>query len=319
VPEQEHVVEQLDDLARAGAVVGALRHAAPQEVREHRIHVRDQRLRIGHRVLRVRVEVADEVPREERRRAHEQVIERAAQAVDVRGRGHHPPGPLLRGHVERRPLELRPGAGADRLAPLHLGGEAEVGDLEHPLRGEQQVRRLDVAVADAERPGQRQRVRGLPHLLDRELLGQAAAGLLRRLARGHPGHVLHRDEADLIRLADLEDLHHVRVDEPRRGARLPEEALAPVDVAVVGPLRQELDRDVAAQDGVLRQVHGPHRAGAEQLDELEGPQPLSREIGQLRRMLRTHRHSLPRPLAGVAPARGGGGARRSAPAPPSIR
>ena len=76
--------------------------------------------------------------------------------------------------------------------------------------------------------------------------------------------VLHDDEvaARLVVEAEVEDLHDVRVHEPRGGERLAPEARD--EARVLGEvLGEQLDRDVALQPRVERELDGRHAADAE--------------------------------------------------------
>src|SRR5262249_14588201 len=85
----------------------------------------------------------------ERRPAGQALVEDGSQGVDVCGRADRPGAAagLFRRHVTRRPQD---GAGL-RLAGgvVEFLGEAEVGDLEVAVLGDQHVAGLQVAVNDA--------------------------------------------------------------------------------------------------------------------------------------------------------------------------
>ena len=100
--------------------------------------------------------------------------------------------------------------------------------------------------------------------------GERAAGRLRALVREPvgeraAGEVLHHDVRAPLVLADVEDRDRVRrVREPRRRQRLAREA--PADRLVVRVvLGQHLDRDVAAELGVLGAVDLAHAAARDPL------------------------------------------------------
>ncbi len=81
--------------------------------------------------------------------------------------------------------------------------------------------------------------------------------------------VLHDDEVAAGRVveAEVEDLHDVRVHEPRGGERLAAEARD--ELRVVGEvLGEQLDRDLALEPAVEGELDGRHAAEAEALAEL---------------------------------------------------
>ena len=101
---------------------------------------------------------------------------------------------------------------------------------------------------------------GLRDDLDR-LVDVEVAALAQQLGARLAGHVLHHDEVLVGGLveAEVEHLHDVRVHEPRRGQRLAAEARD--ERRVVGEvLGEQLDRDVALQPAVERELHGRHPA-----------------------------------------------------------
>jgi hypothetical protein len=138
-----------------------------------------------------------------------------------------------------------------------------IGELDDVLVGEQQVAGLDVAVHDAVAVGVVKAAAGLDDDVDRLLHAEVtvvAEQLGARVARD----VLHHDEVPVAARveAEIEHLHDVRVHEPGGGERFAPE---PGDERrVVGEvLGEQLDRDVALEPAVERQVHGRHPAHAE--------------------------------------------------------
>jgi hypothetical protein len=95
-----------------------------------------------------------------------------------------------------------------------------------PVRVEEDVARLHVAMHDARRDGPRRAPRGRRRRSSRPPSARA-----RRVPRPVGQRLaldeLHHEVQRPVRLARIEDGHCVRVDEPRRRPRLVEEALAP--------------------------------------------------------------------------------------------
>ena len=123
------------------------------------------------------------------------------EGVDVGGRADpsRPAGGLLRGHVPGVP-RTAPVAVRSLVGPL---GQAEVGDFGRPSAGEQDVRRLEVAVDDAgavggvDGPGQR---------LDQPGgLGRGGSGPPPAVGQRAAGDELQREERATVVLADLVD------------------------------------------------------------------------------------------------------------------
>ena len=140
-------------------------------------------------------------------------------------------------------------------------GEAEVGDLDAAVVGEQDVLGLDVAMEDAGgvRGGERTEYR-LDH-------GQCLRGRHRRfladqVAHGEAGDVLHHQEERPVVVTVVEDGDHVVMGEPGGGTRL---ALEPsYELVVVGEaLVHDLDRHRAVQSEVDGLVDGRHPAAGD--------------------------------------------------------
>ena len=123
---------------------------------------------------------------------------------------------------------------------------------------------LDVAVDDALRVRLVERIGDLHGDVERLGHGQGPAGdpLRQQLAL----HVLHRDEQVGAVLDQVVGDRHVRRAQHRGGPRLAHEPGPGFGVRGVGR-RQELERDLAAQAGVLGQEHLAHAAGAEPFDD----------------------------------------------------
>ena len=130
--------------------------------------------------------------------------------------------------------------------------------------GDEQIRRLDVAVDD---PGG---VRGLERVGDLDRERQQQIGLERApgdaMLQRRPVEELHDEERAAVLLADVVDGADVGVIQRRRGPRLAAESGQ--RLGIVGEVgRQELQRDEALQPRVLGFVHDAHAAAAQLLDD----------------------------------------------------
>ncbi len=103
-------------------------------------------------------------------------------------------------------------------------GQAEVGDLDPAVVGEDDVLGLDVAVHDAGRVCRRERVEHRLEDVERLARGQDAA-LAEHLAQRAALQVLHREEEQAVVLALVEDGDDAGVGEPGRRAGLADEAV----------------------------------------------------------------------------------------------
>jgi hypothetical protein len=209
---------------------------------------------------------------DERRPPRDELVEDAAEGVQVGARVDGVAASLLRREVVRR-ADDRAGAGRDAALVAELR-DAEVEDLREVLARarlhQHDVARLHVAVDDARvvRLGERAEhllpdLRG-PRLVDRPPIPEHLREVL-------PRDVLHREVEPVVvgggaHLAEVEHADRVRVREARDDPRLGEEALH----------RALLAREVAAQDlererlphpDVLRLVDGAHPALADQREE----------------------------------------------------
>ena len=124
---------------RLGVLLDRLEHDRLQVARDPGIERPGPRRLLGLDLL----DQLEPVRRVERRAEREQLVERQPQGVDVGPGVPLAPEPLG-GHVAERAQDVA-GLGQPVVLPL---GQAEVGDPDHPLGVEQQVRRLDVAVDD---------------------------------------------------------------------------------------------------------------------------------------------------------------------------
>ena len=178
------------------------------------------------------------------------------ERIPVGGRTRRLPLGLLRREIaagaEHGP---RPGHRRDS----ECRGDPEVGDVHPSLLVQQQVRGLHVAVDDAARVRVIERARRFvePAKCEcRRLRAARADHLVERAA----GEILHDDERTIPPDADVVDRDRVRfAGEPRRGARLPLEAVT--EVRVVGPsVVEQLDGDGAAELRIRRLVDLAHAA-----------------------------------------------------------
>ena len=142
---------------------------------------------------------------------------------------------------------------ARRLRPRGLGqraGEAEVGDAHDPVRVEQEVPGLDVAVDDAAAMGVRERGAHLPADVRRLLGREALAGVEHGSQRAALQELEHH-ERDAVVLAPVVHGHDVGVVQRCGHLGLgPEPAQEPAVVGE-GPV-QDLDRDPRAAAGRRR-------------------------------------------------------------------
>ena len=191
---------------------------------------------------------------------------------------------LLRGHVERGSEHVARRRELVVVRAEHLG-DAEVEHLEERgavgPRREEEVRGLEIAVDDAALVGLEDGLARLEHQVHRLDDGERAA-LLRVATEVDAVEHLHDD----VRIAALHAPHveharHVLGGQPRRGARLTDEARRHLDVAVASlddarvvhvlerggghrPIgEQQLDRDAVACLEVDRGHDDAHAAGAE--------------------------------------------------------
>ena len=194
----------------------------------------------------------------ERRLPGQELVEDDAERVDVGGSRDLFAARLLgrevRGRAEHRP---RLGVARRRRAS---GAIPKSASFTLPVACAQDVLRLDVAVdelaacaassAAAELDPDRDDLRRRQPAAALELVGE-------RLALD----VLHDDEGAALVLADVVDLHDVRVHEPRREPRLAQEALAE-RVVVREMLREHLQRRRAGRAGCrARGRRSPSRRG----------------------------------------------------------
>ena len=192
--------------------------------------------------------------------ARHELIGHDAERVQIGARPSLLAAGLLGREVGGRP-EHRADLGDARL--VGGAGDPEVGELDHIRIGHEQVARLDVPVHDAVAVRVVESAAGLGHHVDR-LLDFHRAVVAEQLGAGVAGDVLHHDEvlARSFVEAEIEHLHDVRVDQPGGRQCLATEAGHERRV-VREMLGEQLDRYVALQALVERQLHRGHPADAE--------------------------------------------------------
>ena len=189
--------------------------------------------------------------------AHEDFIEHHAQRIQVGAPVNFLAPGLLRAHVARR-ANGKSGLGELRAVIQGLG-DAKVRQHRRAIRAEQNVRRLHIAVYQALGVGITQR---------RGDLADIRQPLLRRQARGDAlleraiGQVFHGHVVQLTDIADVMDGHGVRVGQARQGLAFAQEALAETRVGRQRR-RHDLQRHLALQGTLGRQVHAGHGANAD--------------------------------------------------------
>ncbi len=195
----------------------------------------------------------------EGRLAGDQAIEGGAQAVDVGGRGHVVRiAGLLGGHVGRGADDA---AGGGAVAVAQQGAsDAEIGHLDAVLGAEQQVRRLDVAVDDAQAMRGGETAGGLQDV-GCGLLPRDGAALGHDLLQVIAGDVLHDQEAVAALVAGVQDAHDVLVLDLGGQAGLGQET-----GAVAAPAHH-FDRHVDVQDRMVAEVDPAHAAFADQVGD----------------------------------------------------
>ena len=223
-----------------------------------------EEVRVHHRDLRVLVV---------RRRSGQALVEHATEGIDVGARVERLALELLGRRVLRRPDEharLRQSACALVL------GDAEVREVDvvrafgSGPRGDQDVRRLHVAMDEAPRVSAVESSSDLRHQRRHLVQRQRSIALQASLEVGALD-VAHGDEQDPVLVTGLEDRDHVRMVEPRSELRLPREPIAERGVsAELG--REQLERDSPAELKVMSPVDDAHAAVADQRVEAISPE-----------------------------------------------
>ena len=256
------LLELVPRLARAAVAVARLLGDHPPHPRvQSRVQPRGERRQL---IVDVLHHHRDRRPvGAERHRARQQLVGDDAGLIDVGPRpdlGRHR---LLGRHVGRR---------ADRRARrrehllrrdlLQRLGDPEVRDLHAAVHGHEQVLGLDVAVDDPHRL--RVRERGEQPFEHARRLRQRQ--LADERAQRPADEVLHRDVRDAVLLEEVVDRDDVRVVQRAGDLRLADEA--PGHRRIAGAdLRQLLDRDVARQVRLAREVHDRHAASPHHPDD----------------------------------------------------
>ncbi len=185
----------------------------------------------------------------------EHLVEHRAAGVDV-GAGV--------GAVVGDDLRREVGDGADQ-RPAGRGrcgadgpGQAEVGDLDVAVGGDEDVLGLDVAVDDLGRVGGRQRDEHLLEQLERAV-GRHRRFLAHEVAQRAAGDVLHDEIGDVAVAALVEDRDHVAVVELGGRLGLADETVGEL-LVVAEPVVHDLDRDLAVEPAVDSKEHAGHAA-----------------------------------------------------------
>ena len=262
VREPEQVRPQL--LGRAVAVVRVLGHRLHDDGLERRRHRRVHLPGKGRHVAHMFRGHGDGRVAGEGRAPDGHLVEHHSEGVDVAARVH----PLALGLLGREVGgRAHDGAGLSQaLLGVHGPGDAEVRDLDVPLRGDQDVARLHVAVdhpvpvREGERGGHAGTDGG--DLARRHALGIAQDGGERPAL-----DVLHDDEVGAVVLPPVEDRDDVGVGQVGGGLGFPAEALD--EGAVDGELREEhLERHRSLELAVHGAVDLRHPAAGDQVGQL---------------------------------------------------
>ena len=249
---------------RRDPLLGLLRERPADDRGEARRHVGAQREQVRRRLVDVAQRDRDEVLPRERDVARQQLPEHDRERVDVRRRRDGASPRLFGGEVGARSHH---GSGL-RDADVHLerACDPEVRHLDVALGVDQDVLRLDVAVDEAVRMRERERVGARGRELERATHRQRpgpADELLQVLA----GDVLEDDVLAAGVLATVDHGDDVRVRQLRDRPRLAPE---PLDgLVVAGVVRvQQLERHVAVEQAVACPVDGRHSTAADELLQL---------------------------------------------------
>ena len=250
--------------ARVEAIVGQLRERPGDRRVEADAELGEALARHGRRVLEMRVDRRDLGIARERHLAGQAPVQHAPQGVDVGAAVHVLAADLLGGHVVDGPDELSgardAGAGLQPLRHAEVGEERAVRRRAR-IRREQDVPRLHVAM---DQPGGMGGIECRGRLRDQR---DGAARFQPRLCSQEPFEigaldVPHRDVQDAVGLARVVDRDDVRMVEAGGDLGLADEAL-PERVVIRELWTEDLQRDLAAQPDVLRQVDDRHPATAD--------------------------------------------------------
>ncbi len=240
----------------------------------------------------------------ERLVAGQHLVEHHAQREEVGPVVHLLALDLLRRHVVGRAEELTLLGEVRAVEP----GDAEVRDLHPVVRGDEDVRRLDVAVDDPVRMRVVQRVPHLGDGVDHELHRQRLVVLEQEL-QVRPAHVLHGDEGDpvLARLHHVVDGDDVGMGQDAGALRLAHEAEPELlHLLVLDGVAdaERLERDQTADQRVAGEVDHPHGALADLIDNFVAAEPgrSQRQHGENTCTRRHSRREAPPSQTGNPPA-----------------
>ena len=194
-----------------------------------------------------------------------------AAAIDALGRR------LLGRDILRRPHE---NARARQALTTGLGrlGDPKIGQQHAPVGIDHDILRLDIAVDCALRVGIIERRRDRLDDSDRVAQPQCSALFDDRVERT-AAHILHRDIAQPVVLADIVDRDDIRVPQIRSGDGLAIET--PGELGIDRQLRrQHLERHRALEQGIARAVHARHAAAPDLFLDQVAAQLLSDQTGQ---------------------------------------
>ncbi|MEY2512728.1 MAG: hypothetical protein QOJ89_86 [bacterium] len=254
------------ELAGGRLARGRILRQRASEDRVERVQLRRDMRQLGRRGVQVRPHARCRRVALERHAAAEHPKQDAAEGVDV-GRGADGVAADLLGRRvvgAADPLVGARRAVARRCQPR----QAEVRQERAVAGADEDVRRLDVAVHEADRMCRAERVGDLRE--DRDDAPRRQALGRHKLAQVGPLDEAHRDERHAVAVAGVVDGDDVRVIEHRGDARLVLEA-PPRLVVAEQRGRDDLQRDGPLQRQLRRAVDGPHAAAAgERVDAVAG-------------------------------------------------
>ena len=202
----------------------------------------------------------------ERRPSRDHLVEHDAERVHVAARVGGLALGLLRREVRGGPHHGALLGEALVVTGVDRAGDAEVGHLRHAGVGDEDVRRLHVAVDHAVAVGEGERV-GHLGTEARGHVGAQRAVAADDLGERVAGHELHGHEVGAAVLAPVVDPHDVRVVQAGRGLGLAAETLHEGGVGrVLG--EQHLDGDLAVEQQVTGLPHLGHPAPPDAVGEL---------------------------------------------------